>query len=73
MISQVLRSEARLRRLSKDCLSRRSAPPRFQLQLDQAVVEFVMHCEDMQLALTGSMIIARAKWILHRMGLPSPL
>jgi hypothetical protein len=39
MIARVLHSEARLRRLTSDCLARCKPRPPFQLQLDRCIVE----------------------------------
>ncbi|KAE8990450.1 hypothetical protein PF011_g18352 [Phytophthora fragariae] len=66
----VSRAQRRLGLLSADCLRRRNARPRFQLLLDQSIVEYVKACEEMQLALSGAMVIARAKWVLHRLEIP---
>jgi len=73
MIARVLYSEARLRRLTSDCLARCKPRPPFQLQLDRCIVEFVTACEEMQLALSGGMIIARAAWVLRRLKAPPAL
>ncbi|KAE8967306.1 hypothetical protein PR003_g28802 [Phytophthora rubi] len=70
LVARALLSERRLGLLSADCLRRRNARPRFQLLLDQSIVEYVKACEEMQLALSGAMVITRAKGVLHRLEIP---
>ncbi|KAG3010445.1 hypothetical protein PC120_g15048 [Phytophthora cactorum] len=46
VIGPVLKSAKTLRGLCADCLARKKARPKFQLQLDQSVVEFVLMCKE---------------------------
>ncbi|KAF1786273.1 hypothetical protein JG687_00007446 [Phytophthora cactorum] len=61
-----------LHRLSAVCLSRQRRRPDAQLQLGQCIVEYVTASEDIQLALSGGTTIARSKWALHRVNIPTP-
>jgi hypothetical protein len=70
MITRILRSGSKLRRLSPECMQRRAPQPRAQHLLDQCIVEYVTACEELQLALSGGMIIARATWALRRLNVP---
>ncbi|KAE9348434.1 hypothetical protein PF008_g7349 [Phytophthora fragariae] len=70
LVARALLSERRLGHLSTDCPRRRNKRPRIQLLLDQSIIEYVKACEEMQLALSGVMMIARAKWALHRLEIP---
>ncbi|KAG3030249.1 hypothetical protein PC120_g3837 [Phytophthora cactorum] len=59
-----------LRRFRADCLRRQRARPRFQLLLDQCMVEYALASQDLGLSLSGSMIIAQAKKNLIRLNVP---
>ncbi|KAG2777737.1 hypothetical protein PC129_g13576 [Phytophthora cactorum] len=71
---RVLKSSMTLRALSADCLALKKARPKFQLQLDQSVVEFVIMCEEVQLSLSlslsGEMIMVRAGTLAIRLSTP---
>ncbi|KAG3143269.1 hypothetical protein PI126_g14700 [Phytophthora idaei] len=46
VIGRVLKSAMTLRGLSADCLARKKARPKLQLQLNQSVVEFALMCDE---------------------------
>ncbi|KAJ8576570.1 hypothetical protein ON010_g2644 [Phytophthora cinnamomi] len=70
VIARVLKSETMLRSLPVDCLARKKIRPRFQCELDHCVVEYVLMCEDIQVSLTGEMIIMRARKIARLLEIP---
>ncbi|KAG2868609.1 hypothetical protein PC113_g866 [Phytophthora cactorum] len=47
VIGRVLKSAMTLQGLSADCLARKKARPKFQLQLNQTVVEFALMCDEL--------------------------
>ncbi|GMF48647.1 unnamed protein product [Phytophthora fragariaefolia] len=60
LVARTLLSKRTLGCLSADYVRRRNNRPRFQLLLDQSIIEYVKAGDEMQLTLSGAMVIARA-------------